>query len=145
MYAIRSYYGLVPERAQKANPQGWSLTIDGEVQKPLKITLDQLKSMPSETYALMIECGGNGRGLFNPPVRGNQWKRGAVACAKWTGVPLANLLREAGLKSSAVYTGHYGEDPVLSGSVITSYSIHYTKLYEISVTSSPCCASVPPT
>ncbi len=107
--------GLVPERAEKANPQGWSLTIDGEVQKPLKITLDQLKKMPSETYALMIECGGNGRALFNPPVRGNQWKHGAVGCAKWTGVPLAHLLREAGLKSSAVYTGHYGEDPALSG------------------------------
>ncbi|MDX1375581.1 MAG: sulfite oxidase [Burkholderiales bacterium] len=108
--------GLVPERAEKANPQGWTLTIDGEVRTPLKITLDELKRHPAVTYALLIECGGNGRGLFNPPVRGNQWKRGAVGCAKWTGVPLAHLLRAAELKPSAVYTGHYGEDPALSGS-----------------------------
>lgn len=107
--------GNVPERANRKDPQGWSLTIDGEVHRPLKITLDELKSMPSVTHPLLIECGGNGRSFFDPPVPGNQWKHGAIGCSRWTGVPLRHLLERAGLKDKAVYTAHYGEDPALSG------------------------------
>ncbi len=105
--------GLVPERAKKQNLQGWSLTIDGEVHQPLKLTFDQLESMRQETYRFVVECGGNGRALFDPPVRGNPWGRGAVACSEWTGVLLRDVLKEAGLKDTAVYTAHYGEDPPL--------------------------------
>jgi DMSO/TMAO reductase YedYZ molybdopterin-dependent catalytic subunit len=107
--------GGVPERADKRDPQGWKLTIDGEVHNKLEITLADLKAMPAVTMPLLIECGGNGRSFFNPPVRGNQWKHGAIGCSTWTGVPLRDLLRRAGVKPSAVYTGHYGEDPPLSG------------------------------
>jgi DMSO/TMAO reductase YedYZ molybdopterin-dependent catalytic subunit len=110
--------GLIPQRAEKRDASGWSLKIDGEVHKPVSVTLAQLKAMPAVTYALAIECGGNGRGLFQPPVRGNQWKQGAIGCARWTGVPLGALLREAGLKPGARYTGNYGEDPPLSGTKV---------------------------
>lgn len=103
--------GLVPNRAEKQDPQGWALTVDGEVDKALKLTLDDLRQMPSVTKALLIECGGNGRALFDPPVRGTPWKNGAVGCSEWTGVPLKEILNRAGLKNSAVYTAHYGEDP----------------------------------
>ena len=63
----------------------------------------------------MLECGGNGRSFFVPEARGNQWTNGGAGCAEWTGVRLADVLKAAGLKSSAVYTGHYGADPHLSG------------------------------
>jgi DMSO/TMAO reductase YedYZ molybdopterin-dependent catalytic subunit len=33
-----------------------------------------------------------------------------VACSEWTGVRLGDLLKEAGLKESAIYTAHYGDD-----------------------------------
>jgi DMSO/TMAO reductase YedYZ molybdopterin-dependent catalytic subunit len=105
--------GLIPERATRQDPQGWTLTIDGEVHKPLTLTLQDLQSMPSVTHSLLVECGGNGRAHFDPPVRGNPWDRGAVGCSEWTGVPLRELLKRAGIKDSAVYTGHYGEDPPL--------------------------------
>ena len=103
--------GLVPNRAEKQDPQGWTLTVDGEVNKTLNLTLDDLRQMPSVTKALLIECGGNGRAFFDPPVRGNPWKQGAIGCSEWTGVPLKDILKRAGLKESAVYTAHYGEDP----------------------------------
>jgi DMSO/TMAO reductase YedYZ molybdopterin-dependent catalytic subunit len=103
--------GLVPDRAEKRDVQGWKLTVDGEVNTPLTLTLDELMKMPAATLPALIECGGNGRGLFEPKVRGNQWGQGAVACSEWTGVRLRDILQRAGLKPSAVYTGHYGEDP----------------------------------
>ena len=105
--------GSVPHRAQDRDPQGWKLRIDGEVSKTIEIGLDELRGMPSVTLPLLIECGGNGRALFDPNVRGNQWSRGAVACSEWTGVRLRDVLRRVGLKESAVYTAHYSEDPPL--------------------------------
>lgn len=107
--------GLVPERAQNQDPQGWEMIIDGEVHRPLRITLDDLQRMPSVTMPFVIECAGNGRAFFDPAPRGNPWRYGAIACSEWTGVRLRDLLKEAGLKNSAVYTGHYGEDPPLAG------------------------------
>ncbi len=103
--------GLVPERAEKRDPEGWKLVVDGEVHKSLELSLADLMKLPAVTFPALIECGGNGRGLFDPKVRGNQWRQGAVACSEWTGVRLADVLKMAGLKPSAVYTAHYGEDP----------------------------------
>nr|VFK28546.1 MAG: Oxidoreductase molybdopterin binding domain-containing protein [Candidatus Kentron sp. MB] len=40
---------------------------------------------------------------------------GAVACAEWTGVRLRDVLNQAGLRKSAIYTAHYGADTHLSG------------------------------
>ncbi len=102
--------GIVPERATNRDPLGWKLTIDGHVHRPLELSLDELKQMPSVSLPLMIECGGNGRALFDPPVRGNPWGRGAIGCSQWTGVRLRDVLERAGLKSEAKYTAHYGED-----------------------------------
>lgn len=95
---------------------GWTLTVDGEVNTPLKLTIDELNSrFEVVSRNLLIECGGNGRAGFNPPASGNQWTYGAVGNAEWTGVRMRDVLNAAGLKQSAVYTGHYGADPHLSG------------------------------
>jgi DMSO/TMAO reductase YedYZ molybdopterin-dependent catalytic subunit len=105
--------GLVPDKA--ANPDAWAITIDGEVNAPLKVTLGDLKKQfANVTIQSQLECAGNGRAGFNPPARGNQWTVGAIGNARWTGVRLADVLKKAGLKSSAVYTGHEGADPHLS-------------------------------
>jgi sulfite oxidase len=106
--------GQVPEAP--AEPDAWKLTIDGEVNKPLEITLADLKKRSGgRTYRLVLECGGNGRSFFTPQARGNQWTNGGVGCAEWTGVPLADVLRSAGVRSSAVYTANTGVDAHLSG------------------------------
>jgi DMSO/TMAO reductase YedYZ molybdopterin-dependent catalytic subunit len=122
--------GLVPERAEKRDVQGWTLTVDGEVHTPLTLTLDDLMKMPAATFPALIECGGNGRGLFEPKVRGNQWGQGAVACSEWTGVRLRDILQRAGLKPSAVYTGHYGEDPPIGKAQPFSRGVPIAKAME---------------
>jgi DMSO/TMAO reductase YedYZ molybdopterin-dependent catalytic subunit len=99
-----------------STPDAWRLTIDGEVNKPIEITLGEIKKRAqAKTYRMVLECGGNGRSFFTPTARGNQWTNGGAGCAEWTGIPLATLLRAAGVKPSAVYTANYGADVHLSG------------------------------
>ena len=52
--------------------------------------------MPSQTLVATLECAGNGRSQFSPPVPGEQWQLGAVSTAEWTGVPLVEILDRAG-------------------------------------------------
>lgn len=106
--------GQIPDQA--AQPDAWKLTVDGEVNSKLELSLGDLKQrFAHKTFRMVLECGGNGRSFFNPPGRGNQWTNGGAGCAEWTGVALADVLRAAGVKPSAKYTGHYGADPHLSG------------------------------
>ncbi|WP_119459110.1 sulfite oxidase [Rhodospirillaceae bacterium SYSU D60014] len=108
--------GLIPQTALDQNAENWTLTIDGEVEKPLKLTIAELKNeFETVTQQMWLECGGNGRAYFQPGASGNQWSVGAIANAEWTGVRLKDVLNAAGVKSSAVYTGHYGNDVHLSG------------------------------
>ena len=122
--------GFVPQRAQDRDIQGWTLKVDGEVHQPLALTMEELKALPAVTKTLPIECGGNGRANFTPKVRGNPWDRGAIACSEWTGVPLKVILERAELKSSAVYTAHYGEDQPLGKAEPFSRGIPIKKAME---------------
>lgn len=109
--------GLLPDAAKMpSDPRMWKFKIDGEVDKPLEISLGDLTARyEAVSLKLQMECGGNGRSFFTPEARGNQWTNGGAGCAEWTGVRLADVLKAAGLKSTAVYTGHYGADVHLSG------------------------------
>lgn len=108
--------GIPPENFDL---DSWTLTIDGESAKQKRtFTLKELyENFTHYTYDLTIECGGNGRAEFNPPAKGNQWTIGGVACTRWTGVRLKDVLNAVGVKDSAVYIGYYGADTHLSGDV----------------------------
>jgi DMSO/TMAO reductase YedYZ molybdopterin-dependent catalytic subunit len=106
--------GGVPDEARDAD--GWKITVQGEVNTPLTLSLGELKQkFAAQTHRMVMECGGNGRSFFAPPARGNQWTNGGVGCAEWTGVKLGDVLRAAGLKDGAKFTGSWGADPHLSG------------------------------
>lgn len=106
--------GQIPEPTGDA--RAWRITIDGEVNTPLTLTLGELEGrFPVVTRQLQMECGGNGRAFFAPQTRGNQWGNGAISNAEWTGVRLRDVLQAAGLKPGAIFTGHFGADPHLSG------------------------------
>ncbi|MCB5174658.1 sulfite oxidase [Microvirga lenta] len=110
--------GLLPQPAPE--PDAWRFTVDGEVERPLDLTLAELKSrFPVKTFRMVLECGGNGRSFYEPPAEGNPWTNGGVGCAEWTGVSLADVLRAAGLKETALHTAHYGADPDKTGSHAT--------------------------
>src|SRR5215467_4204865 len=80
----------------------WRLKIEGHVEMPLALTLDDLRKMPSYELIGILECAGNGRAFFDPPVAGLQWTNGAVGNGRWRGVRLADVLQRAGLKPGTV-------------------------------------------
>ena len=101
---------------QSANASTWTLTVDGLVETPLTLGIDDLRRrFEVVTRALTLECAGNGRAFFDPPADGTQWTYGAVACSEWTGVRLSDVLEAAELKSGIVYTAHEGADTHPSG------------------------------
>lgn len=83
------------------NLSEWRLNVGGSVASPLALTLDDLKRLPAAELVSVLECAGNGRAFFEPPVPGLQWGHGAVGNARWRGVRLADVLKRAGLKASA--------------------------------------------
>ncbi len=80
----------------------WRLRVEGAVARTLSLSLDELRTLPSVTRTVTLECAGNGRLLLTPKVTGVQWERGAVSTAEWTGVPVDVLLERAGVRDAAV-------------------------------------------
>jgi DMSO/TMAO reductase YedYZ molybdopterin-dependent catalytic subunit len=81
--------------------ESFRLAVGGLVERPLSLSLRDLHNMRSRTLFVTLECAGNGRTLFDPPIDGEKWNLGAVSTAEWTGVPLAEVLDWAGARTSA--------------------------------------------
>ena len=116
----------------------YRLRIEGHVERPLELTLRELKSIARETRAATLECAGNGRVLLVPQVEGAQWELGAVSTARWTGVPLAAVLARAGVRAGAVEVMFQGADvgrakekPVPPGEIHYAHSVPMRKVPDV--------------
>ena len=85
----------------KSDISSWSLTVTGEVERPLHLRYDDLLRLPSKEIVALQECAGNSRATVQPPIEGLLWDNGAVGTARWAGVPLCAVLEQAGLLDSA--------------------------------------------
>src|ERR1700733_8328042 len=90
----------------------WRLSIGGEVDKPLTLSLSELSKLETHSVVNTLECAGNGRGLQRPQVPGVQWEKGAVGTARFSGPRLRDLLQRAGVKSTGKYVMFRGLDEV---------------------------------
>ena len=92
------------------------LTIHGLVDRPLSFSMDDLKRLPSVTRIHFLECHANsspmihgaGNENMGPPI---QYVHGMTSCSEWTGVPLAVLLNEVGVKKEGTWLVSEGADP----------------------------------
>jgi DMSO/TMAO reductase YedYZ molybdopterin-dependent catalytic subunit len=94
----------------KVEINDWRLQIDGAVGHPLTLTLDDLKKFPQSMQVVTLECSGNGRAFYDPPMAGAQWEKGAVGNAKWTGARLSDVLNHAGVKPDGKFLTVDGAD-----------------------------------
>jgi len=95
-FYIRNHFQI-----PQLDPAAFRLTVGGLVDRPLSLTTRDLHNMRSQTLVVTLECAGNGRSLFTPPVDGEKWALGAVSTAEWTGVPLVEILDRAGVRPGA--------------------------------------------
>ena len=90
--ATPTLFGSTPQRI---NITTWSLRIDGFVQRPLNLTYDELRTLPTVTvFAKLICVGGSA----------------LVTKGNWTGVQLSSLLTLAEVKPEAVEMVFYAVD-----------------------------------
>jgi DMSO/TMAO reductase YedYZ molybdopterin-dependent catalytic subunit len=96
--------------APKLDADKWRLKVEGAVEKPLELTLDDVKKLPASTATVTLECAGNSRAFLVPKPSGVLWELGAVSTAEWTGTTLAAVLDRAGVKDGAVEVVLEGAD-----------------------------------
>ena len=94
------------------NANDWRLTIGGEVEKPLTLTLSELSKLETHSVVNTLECAGNGRGLYRPQVPGIQWAKGAVGTARFSGPRLRDVLQRAAVKPTGKHVMFRGLDEV---------------------------------
>ncbi len=90
----------------------WRLTIAGEVENPVSLTLAEISKLPPHSVVNTLECAGNSRGLYRPQVPGVQWGKGAVGTARFSGPRLRDVLERSGMKSTGKYVMFRGLDEV---------------------------------
>ena len=99
------------------NPESYELLIHGMVERPMVFRLADLKRYPSLSRIHFLECAGNG--LNSPLAMVNltkvspQQMDGLMSTSEWTGVPLATLLREVGVRPGATWIVAEGGDAAM--------------------------------
>jgi len=104
------HYLLVHFDIPYVDARTWRLEIGGAVERPLKLSLDEIKALPQRTVRVTMECAGNGRARFRPRPLSQPWLYEAIGTAEWTGTPVWSLLERAGLASDAVEVVFIGAD-----------------------------------
>lgn len=115
------HYLLIHFDIPHVDVQGWSLQIDGLVEHPMELTLDEIRRRPSVTQTVTLECAGNGRARLEPRPLSQPWLVEAVGNAEWTGTPLAPILEEAGLAGEAIEAVFTGLDRGVQGDIEQAY------------------------
>jgi DMSO/TMAO reductase YedYZ molybdopterin-dependent catalytic subunit len=109
------HYLLIHYDIPETDAVTWRVEVGGHVDRPLRLSIEDLRARPAVTTPVTLECAGNGRALLSPRPVSQPWLDGAVGTAAWTGTPLAPLLREAGVGDGAVEVAFRGADRGIEG------------------------------
>jgi DMSO/TMAO reductase YedYZ molybdopterin-dependent catalytic subunit len=115
------HYLLIHYDVPVVDTTAFRLAVDGLVDNPLSLDLPALRRRPRVSTVVTMECAGNGRARLQPRPVSQPWLVEAVGTARWTGTPLAPLLREAGLREEAVDVVFTGADHGIERGVEQDY------------------------
>lgn len=95
----------------------YRLSVEGLVEHPLTLTLAELSRFEQHAVMATLTCAGNRRTEHSriKPVKGVQWREGAIGNAKWRGARLSDVLKKAGIRDSAKHVWFEGLDTVEDG------------------------------
>jgi len=101
------YHAGVPD----INPDDHRLMIHGMVDRPIILTVDDLRRFPSTSMIRFLECPANGGMEWRAAqMDALQFTHGIISCCEWTGVLLSTILQEVGLKKDAAWVLAEGAD-----------------------------------
>jgi len=115
------HHGGVPE----IDPKNYSLLVHGMVERPTIFTLADLKRFPAVSRVHFLECSGNFGGRGTATDLTPQQIAGLTSTSEWTGVALATLFREVGVRPQAKWFLAEGGDAAL-----LTRSIPVTKAFD---------------
>ena len=95
------------KRMQTDGFTDWAIAVDGMVERPTKLSLAQLKSLPSSTQITQLTC-----------------EEGWSFIAEWTGVPLSHVLNMVGVLPEAKFVAYYSMQPTWFDSIDMSDALH---------------------
>lgn len=85
----------------KIDAATWQLELGGLVRKPRTFSLNELKNRKRKTITATLECSGN---------NASAGFMGAIGNVRWTGTPLAALLKEAEPYKRGIEVAFFGAD-----------------------------------
>jgi DMSO/TMAO reductase YedYZ molybdopterin-dependent catalytic subunit len=115
------HYLLIHFDVPEGDADAWSLSIDGLVSSPIRLTMEDLRARPAVTMPVTMECAGNGRARLMPRPISQPWLTEAIGTAEWTGTPLAPILDEVGIDAKASELVFTGADRGIQGEIEQDY------------------------
>lgn len=115
------HYLLIHYDIPAVDPASFALEVDGLVERPFRLTLDELRARERVELPVTFECAGNGRTLSSPRAISQPWVVEAIGTASWGGTPLRPLLDEAGVNPDAVEVVLTGLDRGVEGGEMQVY------------------------
>ena len=100
----------------------YRLSVGGNVEDELTLTIDEIKAFPSQTFPVTLECAGNGRSRLMPRPISTPWINEAIGTAEWTGTSLCNVLDVAGVQDGTVEVSFTGADRGVEGGIEQNYA-----------------------
>jgi sulfane dehydrogenase subunit SoxC len=95
------------------DPATHRLLVHGLVERPLSLSMDDLMRFPATSVTHFLECSGNTpfwKAAAIKPDWTVQHTHGLLSCCEWTGVRLADVLAEVGLRPEASWMLAEGAD-----------------------------------
>lgn len=86
------------------------IAVGGHVERPLTLSLADLRKLPKAELIAVNQCSGNSRGFFEPRVAGGQAGNGMMGAARWTGARLKDVLALAKARPGALNVQFTGAD-----------------------------------
>jgi sulfite oxidase len=111
---LDTFYGRNHGPFPSGDTASWLLRVDGLVDRPLELSVDELRHrFPPRKLVATLQCAGNRRAdlmEFRDIPGQVPWGPGAISTARWSGVALADVLAEAGLRADAAHIAFTGAD-----------------------------------
>jgi sulfane dehydrogenase subunit SoxC len=115
------HYLLIHCDIPQIDADAWRLRVGGLVTRPLELSLWDLRQRTTVTRAVTLECAGNGRAFLEPRPLSQPWLLEAVGNSEWTGVPLRDVLEEAGVEPGTAELVFMGLDRGVEGEIEQAY------------------------